>query len=30
MSEELDELSYSLQNGFLPGNWAKLAPKTEK
>mgnify|MGYP003453996468 CR=1 FL=1 len=30
MSSELDELSASLFNGFLPSKWAKLAPQTEK
>ena len=30
MSSDLDELSNSLLNGFLPGIWAKLAPQTLK
>lgn len=30
MSNELDELSMSLLNGFLPAAWRKLAPQTEK
>lgn len=30
MSSDLDELSLSLFNGFLPAKWAKLAPQTEK
>lgn len=30
MSSELDELSLSLLNGFLPGSWRRLAPQTEK
>lgn len=30
MSAELDDLSISLYNGFLPQLWAKLAPQTEK
>ena len=30
MSETLDLLSVSLFNGFLPKNWAKLAPMTQK
>ena len=31
MSEELDSLSFALENGFLPEIWTKkLAPKTEK
>lgn len=30
MSSELDELSLSLLNGFLPPSWRRLAPQTEK
>lgn len=30
MSAELDELSNSIFNGFLPAIWARLAPATEK
>jgi len=30
MSSELDELSLSLFNGFLPGIWRKLTPQTNK
>lgn len=30
MSQELDELAFSLYNSFLPGVWARLAPQTEK
>jgi dynein heavy chain len=30
MSQELDELSASLFNGFLPDMWRKLVPQTEK
>ena len=30
MSQELDDLSGALFNGFLPIAWAKLAPQTEK
>jgi dynein heavy chain len=30
MSQELDNLSNSLYNGFLPSIWARLAPQTEK
>lgn len=30
MSAELDELSISLYNGFLPNQWRKLAPMTQK
>ena len=30
MSTELDELSVSLFNGFLPLMWRRLAPQTEK
>lgn len=30
MNAELDDLSMSLYNGFLPASWRKLAPQTEK
>jgi dynein heavy chain len=30
MSTELEELSNSLYNGFLPGVWSTLAPQTLK
>lgn len=30
MSQELDELSSCLFNGFLPPSWRTLAPQTEK
>lgn len=30
MSSDLDELSVSLFNGFLPAMWRRLAPQTEK
>lgn len=30
MSSDLDDLSLSLFNGFLPSMWRKLAPQTEK
>ena len=30
MSQELDDLSGALFNGFLPEAWARLAPQTEK
>jgi len=30
MNNELDGLSTSLFNGFLPGSWASKAPKTDK
>lgn len=30
MSAELDELSISLFNSFLPPAWARLAPQTQK
>ena len=30
MSADLDDLSFSLFNGFLPFIWARLAPQTEK
>jgi len=30
MNAELDDLSYSLLNGFLPASWRKLAPQTQK
>jgi dynein heavy chain len=30
MSGDLDDLSLSLFNGFLPAMWRKLAPQTEK
>lgn len=30
MSSELDDLSVSLFNGFLPSVWRRLAPQTEK
>jgi len=30
MNSELDNLSLSLFNGFLPDSWARLAPQTQK
>lgn len=30
MSSELDDLSFSLSNGFLPESWRRLSPQTEK
>eukprot|EP00939_MAST-03C_sp_MAST-3C-sp1_P004322 g4322.t1 len=30
MSETLEQIAQGLKNGFLPSQWARLAPKTEK
>jgi len=30
MNAELDDLSLSLFNGFLPASWRRLAPMTQK